>query len=61
MVFSPLVHAAFTSLTSLFAIQIGDWDVSRVEDFSCLCYDDLWNQIGGADSFNEPINWNTGT
>ena len=61
MVFSFFVHAAFTSLTSLFAMQIGDWDVSRVEDFSRLFYVGSWNVIAGADSFNEPLNWNTGT
>ena len=61
MVFSFFVHAAFTSLTSLFAIQIGDWDVSRVEDFSYLFVDGSWNPVDGADSFNEPLNWNTGT
>ena len=51
----------FVSLTTLFAIQIGDWDVSLVPDFSKLFVDDSLNAVSGADSFNEPLNWDTGT
>ncbi|EJK53998.1 hypothetical protein THAOC_26458, partial [Thalassiosira oceanica] len=40
---------------------IGNWDVSRVADFSRLFVDNSWNSISGADAFNEPINWNTGS
>ncbi|EJK44186.1 hypothetical protein THAOC_37298 [Thalassiosira oceanica] len=40
---------------------IGDWDVSRVEDFSRLFVDDSFDSITGAAEFNEPINWDTGS
>jgi hypothetical protein len=39
---------------------MGDWDVSRMTDFSSLFLDDSWAQITGADTFNETINWDTG-
>ena len=42
-------------------MQIGDWNVSLVPDFSYLFLDDSsFSDITGADSFNEPINWDTG-
>ena len=47
-------------IISLFAIQIGDWDVSRVPDFSYLFLDENNFSFYGADAFNEPIDWNTG-
>ena len=47
-------------IISLFAIQIGDWDVSRVPDFSYLFLDEYGEAISGYETFNEPINWNTG-
>ena len=50
----------FASLISLFAIQIGDWDVSSVPDFSDLFLGDSYSLINGAAAFNEPINWDTG-
>ncbi|EJK49505.1 hypothetical protein THAOC_31617 [Thalassiosira oceanica] len=41
---------------------IGDWDVSRVTDFSDLFIDtSSCSIIAGAESFNEPINWDTGS
>ncbi|EJK45727.1 hypothetical protein THAOC_35645 [Thalassiosira oceanica] len=40
---------------------IGDWDVSRVEDFSRLFVNNSYNSIPGAAAFNEPINWSTGS
>ena len=55
---------AFVSLTNpFFAIQIGDWDVSQVENFDLLFIpdDDYYNPFPGSDTFNEPINWDTGT
>ena len=57
----PLSIVASVPLTSLFAMQIGDWDVSSLADFSRLFIDDSWKRIDGADSFNEPLNWDTGT
>ena len=41
-------------------IQIGDWDVSSVPDFSKLLVTDAYAPIPGAAAFNEPIKWNTG-
>ncbi|EJK65095.1 hypothetical protein THAOC_14098, partial [Thalassiosira oceanica] len=46
--------------TSTYGGAIGDWDVSRVPDFSKLFLDDSYDPVPGADSFNEPINWDTG-
>ena len=42
---------------------MGEWDVSLVPDFSWLFIkdEDLNRVITGADSFNEPLDWNTGT
>mmetsp|Transcript_33060 Transcript_33060/g.75500 ORF Transcript_33060/g.75500 Transcript_33060/m.75500 type:complete len:812 (-) Transcript_33060:177-2612(-) len=41
---------------------IGDWDVSRVQDFKELFQTVTGGQpITGAHSFNEPINWDTGS
>ena len=40
---------------------MGDWDVSRVESFNELFVDEGYNPFPGADSFNEPLNWDTGT
>ncbi|EJK52759.1 hypothetical protein THAOC_27935 [Thalassiosira oceanica] len=40
---------------------IGDWDVSRVEDFDGLFVNNYYNSIPGAAAFNEPINWDTGS
>ncbi|EJK64311.1 hypothetical protein THAOC_14969 [Thalassiosira oceanica] len=40
---------------------IGEWDVSSVEDFSKLFINDFWVPIDGADTFNEALNWNTGS
>ena len=49
-------------ITTLFAMQIGDWDVSRVTDFYRLFVDDSLHALAvtGADTFNEPLNWDTG-
>jgi len=44
----------------LLTIQIGDWDVSNVEDLSRLFLDDSDAPISEAAAFNEPINWDTG-
>ncbi|EJK56036.1 hypothetical protein THAOC_24146, partial [Thalassiosira oceanica] len=38
---------------------IGDWDVSEVQDFGFLFYDDNNEDFFAA--FNEPIHWNTGS
>ena len=35
--------------------------MSSVEDFSRLFVEDNWRAISGADTFNEPINWDTGS
>ncbi|EJK49253.1 hypothetical protein THAOC_31893 [Thalassiosira oceanica] len=40
--------------TSVHGGAIGNWDVSRLTDFSFL-----FDSFSGADAFNEPINWNT--
>ena len=57
------LHGLVTTLlflTSLLTIQIGEWDVSKMKDFSYLFLDDESAPISGADTFNEPINWDTG-
>ncbi|EJK63918.1 hypothetical protein THAOC_15398 [Thalassiosira oceanica] len=40
---------------------IGEWDVSSVDDFSRLFVDDSDDPIDGAATFNEPLNWDTGS
>jgi len=40
---------------SIYGGAMGDWDVSRVQDFSSLF------SFSGARSFNEPLNWDTGS
>ena len=47
--------------TPLFAIQMGDWNVSRLQDFSALFLVRSDITFRGADLFNEPLNWDTGT
>ena len=48
-------------LQTRFAIQIGDWDVSRVTNFFGLFVDYTGgNPTPGAETFNEPLNWDTG-
>ena len=42
-------------------LQIGEWDVSRVQGFNELFVDLSAIPFPGADSFNEPLNWDTGT
>ena len=57
------LHGLVTTLlflTSLLTIQIGEWDVSNTTDFTKLFIDDSYQPISGADTFNEPINWDTG-
>ena len=39
---------------------MGDWDVSRMTNFSKLFVTDLDVALPGADTFNETINWDTG-
>ncbi|EJK72146.1 hypothetical protein THAOC_06348 [Thalassiosira oceanica] len=41
---------------------IGDWDVSRVQDFTSLFQEPMGNgsPFPEAAAFNQPINWNTG-
>ena len=60
----------FVFLTSLLTIQIGEWDVSKMTDFSLLFLDASsnpsfgaqisGNPIFGAATFNETFNWDTG-
>ena len=57
------MHGLVTTLLflmSLLTIQIGEWDVSNMTDFSYLFLDASWVAVPGADTFNEAINWDTG-
>ena len=57
------LHGLVTTLlflTSLLTIQIGEWDVSKMKDFSFLFLDASYSTISGAATFNETINWDTG-
>ena len=60
IMFSPLVYQRICITKISFEIKIGDWDVSRVENFSGLFLDSNEDPVAGADSFNEALNWNTG-
>ena len=57
------LHGLVTTLlflTSLLTIQIGEWDVSKMTDFRSLFATASDVAVPGADTFNEPIDWDTG-